>query len=163
MRPRLIEQLVFLVLVGGLLGWVVVESSSFPSKAGVYPWAVGVLGVVLVVVEIILTLTRKSKASEDVDEVSQLGVVNVLGKVGPYLLWLAGYYLLIYLFGLVVASALFVFAFLSLVAKARWYLALGAAGVLVAFLLGVSELLNLYWPDAWVMNWLQPVLDRFNG
>jgi hypothetical protein len=161
LQTKKIEQVVFIIMVAAVFVWVVLEARSFPSKAGLYPWAVGILGLVLAAVEIGLTITRKSKPMEGEPQFQgdDGGLMRGVRQAFPYMLWLGAYYVLIYLLGLVVASGLFIVAFLSLVGKLRWFVALGGAALLVLFLLGVSELLNLYWPDAFLLEWLAPVFD----
>ena len=72
----------------------------------------------------------------------------------PYLLWIGGFYLLIYLAGFLVASCVFVFLFLTLVGKMRWHTACGAALSLVVALLFLRRVMSLTWPTGLLENWL---------
>lgn len=167
-------RLAFGVVVILLFTWTAWQASGFAQLALYLPLAMSVLGVVIGVITVATDLINWKRqgvvASADVPETAALHgaeereIAIREGEMDPdaaggaedpravavrslvMLLWIFGYVLLIWLVGIVAASALFLVAFLRLVARTGWLLpAIGTLVVLSGMWL-MSELLNLRWP-----------------
>ena len=155
MKRRDMESLVFLLFVGLLFTLAAWNAGSFPMKARVFPQVVACAAIVLVVVELLrrfITLRRaRSPRDSQVDQdllVEERPTFTDQFVAGlPYLAWIGGFYLLIYLAGFLVASGVFVFLFLTFVGKMRWYAAGGTALSLILVLLFLRSVMSLTWPS----------------
>lgn len=180
-EARELERLVFLVLVALLFAWAAWEAQSFPDRARIFPQIVALAALVLAGAAIVRAVLAWRRARDravaagagpaaQVREASEVRgepggaevsearlppeartFVRQLAAGARYLLWIAALYVAIYLAGFVPAAAAFVFLFLVVEARARWYAALGAALILAAGLLVLGAVLNLSWPEAVVL------------
>ena len=118
-------------------------SFSFPESARRFPLVVSVISALFVVIQLVKVWLKKdsSDASENPKTVLSQG-----RKIIPYIIWILGFYLVIFLVGFVIASGIFVFSFLLTQAKLRWYMALLATVLVVAAILFLGDLLSLKWP-----------------
>ena len=124
--------LFFLLIVFAYAAW---DSMSFPTKAQTYPRTVALAAIVVTLIELVL-YTLSTRKQKPVDAADDVGVFTPqFMKILPYLIWLVVFFIVIYLIGIVLASGLFVFAFLLREGKMRWYFALGSGLIIIAFLL----------------------------
>jgi hypothetical protein len=147
------EQIVFLVLVAALFAGVFYTSLGFDPKARYFPFAVGAVFFVLSLIELARTYFIDIKgggaevATVDAEgPMSNAPLVQRFPHVLPLLLWLGGYYAGIYLIGFLLATGLFLFVFLRLVARLSvlWSV---ASGLIVGFVLyGFARMMALEWP-----------------
>lgn len=149
---------VFVLIVFSLAAYT---SMGFHRLAMYFPFAVSVLGVVLsgayvgtLVLARIRGVTGKP-VHADKDTVlggTIEGTIEVpdaaseIRKALPYLAWFIGYILLIALAGIVVASALFLAAFLYREARMRWWGVLISVVSTLVVLYTFSGVMRLYWP-----------------
>lgn len=145
---------VFVFIVFSLAAYT---SIGFHRLAMYFPFAVSVLGVVLSGVYVgTLLLSRIRGVAEkplDPDKATVLDesmeipdAVSEIRKALPYLAWFIGYILLIALAGIVVASALFLAAFLYREARMRWWGVLISVVSTLVVLYTFSGVMRLYWP-----------------
>ena len=115
---------------------------DFPSRARVYPLTVAVAALLLAGWEML----RSARATPAPDS-AVVAPTDVWGLV-RYAGWGLGYYAVIWLLGIVTASALFVAAFLIRVAGVSWRFAISSAIAVAAVLLALGGWLDLRWPRA---------------
>lgn len=148
----------FTLLFIATFTYVILESSRFPAGARLFPYYIGVVGLVIAIVELVreLFLERPNDRDDiwdgryaadlavdpdDKPRESYLGALKYFG-------WIGGYYLLIWLIGLLGATGLFVWALLRLQFGVGYRGALVSALAAVGLAFGLSEVLNLYWPQS---------------
>lgn len=142
------EQLIFSALLFALFAFLAFSALSFPPRARLFPLTVSVVSLALIVLDFFLTWRRsvKAKRNEEVNERQEGGLVSQAVKIAPYLAWILGLYLAIYLLGFLVASGLFVFSFLVTQAQMRVPFALISAAAVVGGILLLGNVLSLEWP-----------------
>ncbi|PAU76670.1 hypothetical protein [Halomonas salipaludis] len=152
MTQRLREELLFIAVLAGAMGVALYVAAGYPFNARLMPQVVSVAVLVLLGVECVLTV-RRSRASRDnavpaVDGKAQHEPLwgAKFRRTAPYLGWLAGLYLGIYLIGLMASAAIFTVAFCRLVGKMSWLSTLIGVALLMAALFGLSEAFNMRWP-----------------
>ncbi len=117
-------------------------STGFHRLAMYFPFAVALGGAVLSAIYLItLALEeRQSRLPENKEGLAEMRRALV------YLGWFLGYILLIAIAGLVVASVVFLAAFLYREARMRWWgVLISVAGTLLV-LFTISGVMRLYWP-----------------
>lgn len=153
MRQAKVEQLIFTFFVGAVFIGAAILSFAFPESARRFPLTVTILSALFVVIQILkLYLNTKQEDTKE-DASNQKTVLSQGKKIAPYIIWILGFYLLIYIVGFVIASGIFVFAFLLTQAKLRWYFALISAAIVVAGILFLGDLLSLKWPFGLISDW----------
>lgn len=143
-----------LVLTSSLLaafGYAVYSALGFTARARYFPLAIAVFGVLAGLAAVISTLVAPEKAIESGRKVQDIGALDEESGPQPraelpYLLWIAAYVLIVWVAGVVIASNLFVIAFLLRVGRWPIWRALVAAALLTGTLYGVTIGLNLRWP-----------------
>ena len=143
-RSNVIEQVIFLVVVAGVFAYALFGALDFPTQAQTFPWFVAATALVITGVELILYLLSQ-RNPENVESISD-SIRAKFGGILPYILWLLAYYGAIYVIGMVSASALFVFLFLLIPGKMKWYWALLSAVLVFIFLISMEDVMSLRWP-----------------
>ena len=143
-------ELGFGIFIFVLFSFAAYTSMSFHRLAMYFPFAVSVLGVILsgfYVGKLLIKRRRQtsSAAGEPAAEIST-DAASEIRKALPYLAWFIGYILLIALAGIVVASAIFLAAFLYREARMRWWGVLISVVSTLVILFTFSGVMRLYWP-----------------
>ena len=154
MSAKAREQLVLLGLVIVLLLWMVWEARTFPERARIFPQLIASFGLLLACAELVRTIVvhrralRRAHDAAEAIEANGTGLTWMAQFVAgiPYLLWVLGYYVAIYLIGFLAASFAFVMAFLVTVARMRWYTAAAATAVFSGLLMLFGFSFRLTWP-----------------
>lgn len=147
-RPRRVEQLVFLCVMGLVFAWAVWEARTFPDRARIFP-QVAAGGAVLLT---LFALARELRSGDDWEGYDGVPFVRHARKGARYLLWIVGYYVALWLVGFVPATALFVVAFLRVEDGMGWLRAVAGAGALLAVLIGLRWALDLALPGGLVLD-----------
>ena len=152
MTQRLREELLFIAVLAGVMGVALYVAAGYPFNARLMPQVVSIAVLVLLSVECVLTV-RRSRASHDSVAPAADGKAEheplwgaKFRRTAPYLAWLLGLYLGIYLIGLMASAAIFTVAFCRLVGKMSWLSTLIGVALLIAALFGLSEAFNMRWP-----------------
>ena len=157
MPQRRLEQLVFTFMVGALFLGAALLALQFPDTARRFPLTAALVSLSLVVVQLIRMVWRRGKSqvsqADKQPSESQETLIGQAKKIFPYLLWILGFYSLIFVFGFVIASGVFVVAFLFTQAKMRPLVALLAGGLVVGFILLIGDVLSLEWPFGLISDW----------
>lgn len=157
MRGKRTEQLVALLVLLAFFALAAWDATDFRGQARTFPLTIALVMVALVGLEFIVSLRRRApKASAEPTPDASIGETGSgeptrtmsaqLRRILPYILWLLGLYLSIYLVGMVLACALFVFLFVWQVGKVPWYWALAAGLGAGLFLILLTNVMNLRWP-----------------
>ena len=142
------------ILVFAYTAW---EARNFPALSGLFPTVISAAGIALALFTLGVDLARWRREGGAVGadapataSTAQLepgaGVGYAFARAGRYGLWLVLYLFLIWLIGLVPASAVFVALFLLIEARVRLRFLLLGSGVTVAGLLTLANAVNLFWP-----------------
>lgn len=156
-RSNVIEQVIFLAVVLGIFGWAAYGALEFPTQAQTFPWFVALTAIVITGAELVLYLLSLRNEENRAAALSAADSISArFGGILPYLIWLIAYYGAIYVIGMVTASALFVFLFLLIPGKMKWYWALLSAVLVFAFLISMEDVMSLRWPRSIVdpLVWL---------
>ena len=147
MKRANVEQLVFLLFLLALFGWALWSSLEFPGQAQTYPRTVAGAAVIITMIELVSYIV--SWSNETLTEVAPENTLTArFMTILPFLVWLAAYYVVIYVIGMVAASGLFVFLFLYREGKVKWYYALLARVFIILFLVQMEDVMSLRWPDS---------------
>lgn len=144
MKRHNIEQITFLVLMLLLFGWAGSNSLTFPDQAQTYPRTVAFAAALIVLIELGLYLWGLRSDNEEVPLSETLS--GRFRGILPYFLWLGAFFIIIYLVGIVIASALFVSIFLIREGNVPWYYAVAAGVIVIVFLLTMEDIMSLKWP-----------------
>jgi len=118
MKQHAREQLIFLGLIICLFAWATWEATGFTGQAKTYPLTVGMAALVIGLVEFV---AYAFTARRDENQPTGESLTQRFRKALPFLSWLGGLYVLIYLIGMVVSSGIFTCLFLIQKGKMRWY------------------------------------------
>ena len=131
-----------LFLITGIAG------TGFQRLAMYFPVTVSSLGFVLSAIFVFLNIRQKIKnpavvTSENETEEKEYFIGSV-----RYLAWFVGYIVLIYIAGILIATSLFLGAFLFFEAKMRWWGILISVVAALVVLNVISSVMRLYWPQS---------------
>jgi beta-lactamase regulating signal transducer with metallopeptidase domain len=151
----------FDVLIIALFGATAYMSLDFRELAQYMPLYISLLALILAFTNLIVDLVRWRATGTAVgsdtiataalreDDPEEAGEVRAtFARVVRYLGWVLGYVLLIWVIGLVPATAVFLVAFLVIEARMRLVLIAIGTVLTLAALMGISELMNLFWPPS---------------
>jgi hypothetical protein len=149
----------FDVAVLVFFAYIIWAASQFRGLAGYFPLVIASLAFVLGVVNLGVDLLKLRKAGSALAG-SDRGTASIkeeaapeerrraLARMGRYLGWTVGYVAAIWVFGMVVATPLFLFLFFLLDGRTGLLFAvLGSVGGTVALILA-SDIMNLRWPSS---------------
>lgn len=146
-----LEQVLFTLFIGLIFLGAFFLARQFPDTAQRFPNAILLTGLGFTVLHLLRVLLSKSAYPTGITD---KGIANQFSKIAPYIIWIIGYYVLIFLFGLVIASAIFVIAFLMRHADMAWYYSILSAVIVVTLMLFIGKLLSLKWPFGLLGNFL---------
>ena len=121
------------------------EAQDFPHLGAIFPIAATVPAIFMAVAQLVLDV--RARRESPVFETGKK-IKLALG----YFLALVLYFLLIWLFGFGIATALFTFGFLFGWARMRWLPSLVYTVAVVGFALLLSRALELYWPQGLLLG-----------
>ncbi len=148
-------ELVFVVLLGGGIGWVAFQVNELPHEAAFFPWLILIAAIVIWVVYVLNRLFRITQAGDekalmdigfqDADTAdSRTLILRVLRFWGSALALVLGGWLI----GFHVTVPLFVFVYLMVWGEVKFWWALVAAGALVLLIvLLYDQGLHIAWND----------------
>ena len=121
------------------------EAQDFPHLGAIFPIAATVPAIFMAAAQLVLDV-RARRQSPVFETAKKIRLA--LG----YFLALVFYFLLIWLFGFGIATALFTFGFLFGWVRMRWLPSLAYTGAVVGFALLLSRALELYWPQGLLLG-----------
>lgn len=138
--------------IGTLLVMAVVAAGAgldalgFPARARVYPVTVAVAALVLALLE--ASRVGRRDVSEPEMAVAAPPLADDLRRAVPFAAWGIGFYLAVWVVGMVTGSVIFVTLFLNRQGRMRWPAALAAGAAVGVALIGLGLWLDLRWPRA---------------
>ncbi|WP_158738036.1 tripartite tricarboxylate transporter TctB family protein [Alteribacillus sp. YIM 98480] len=129
---------IFIVFV-----WAAITALTFSRLAQFFPLYVSVAGSILSGFYLFSEIIKRFKQKEKGEKVR----VPII-RPCIYIAWVIGYILLIYLIGLLLASTIFLIAFLVVESKFAIFKALYSTGIAVGVIIVLSTLLNISWPQS---------------
>jgi TctA family transporter len=150
----------FSLLIVIVFAWALWQSRDFGVRAGLFPWAVCIPGLVLGLAQLVRELTgrRDAPAAEGIGEVGPDVPADVAARrTIEICLWILGFWIAIWLVGFSLATLLMTFFYLRVSARERWLTTLVLTAVAFAFVYGVFEkALAVPFPSGQLFAWLQP-------
>ncbi len=122
-----------------------IEATQFKELASYFPLYLSLVAIVLMVIEIIRQVINLKKGNEE--ERAEL----LHPHIGAALIYsgiLILYAVMVYVIGMVLASVIYVFAFLYFIAKTKLWKAILITAILIGAVIGFADLMNLYWPKS---------------
>lgn len=152
------EAVAFLTVIGVAFAGAAWHAQTFPMRARVFPQFVAILGFIFSVVSVgrIAVAVRLGASLPGQDGGGTLTEQAKLLR--PFFLWIAGYYVAIFLAGFIAASAIFLIAFLTVNRALRWPAAVASTTVVVVFLLFLGNMMNVVWPTGILSVWVGGLL-----
>jgi putative tricarboxylic transport membrane protein len=140
----------------------VYEAREFPRLARIFPYWISLGALILAVIQLGFELRKYLLQIED----AQADFVDlapdrslpprlVFKRALGYLLWFVGLYAAIWVFGFVIAMIGFLVAFLRYDAELSWWKTLQLAAGGFVFVVAISWLMSLYWPDGLIAQWVE--------
>ena len=152
---------VFAVLLVIIFGYGVYEARTYPFLAHVFPYWISLVALVLSVAQLMNEIRRYFLRVElveadfvDLAPDRSMPPEVIYRRALKYLAWILGLYLAIWVVGFVIAMTLFLLIFLRCEARLRWSntLTLTVCGAL--FLIGISWIMTLFWPEGLIAQWV---------
>ena len=155
-RGMKLENLLFTVLVGAVMVAAVWIASAWPTRASIAILVLGSLGLVLAVWQFVLDVKKPSDLRERSRFEAPMAAAETPWSNLEIWSWIAGFFLLIHIFGFPVAAPLFVLAYTKFYG-ARWRLAIGLSVLAWSFVYGVfDQILHVPWPEPLVHYLFRP-------
>lgn len=140
---RAVAQFGFTILMFILFVYSAIEATSFKKLAKYFPLYISIIAAIILFIEIVkqgIQLKKNVKKGEVLHP-------NLRGAI-KYGLILTVYIAMVYLIGLILASAIYVFLFLYFIAEMKLIQSLIAITVLTVLLITFGNVMNLYWPKS---------------
>lgn len=128
---------VFLLL---LFGTAAISALEFSRLAQFFPLYVSGAGTAFCGIYLILLIVRYKR--DNCAEEERISFLKPLTYIG----WIVGYIGLIYLAGMLIATTVFLFAFLLLESKMTWIRSALSVVCVLLLISAASALLGVYWP-----------------
>ncbi len=142
-----------------LFAWMFLVAMDFARMARYFPLSISAAATVLAAINLAVDLRRVRTRGTALDEAAsqesrslESGTTSTdeaarqFRATLRYLTWILGYVAAVAIAGMLVATAVFLIAFLLVEAKTRWWLALVGSAAALGVLIAVSSVLNLRWP-----------------
>jgi putative tricarboxylic transport membrane protein len=152
-RSRLAAVFTFVVVV--LLGLALWQSRGFGYRAGLFPWVVGIPALVLVAVQFFIDLSGRTRFKpEDIGASGELPRDVVNERTTKIMLWTAGFFLAIWLFGFSIAVPLTSIVYLKIAGREKWPLTIAYSFCVWAFFYFLFDRgLSVPFPDPALLAW----------
>jgi hypothetical protein len=142
--------LIFSTLLFLMFSWMAWEAISFKQLARYFPLYIAIGGAILTLIDIFKKIIKLRKQRQE----SKEPLHENLAEVIKYILWFVGYLVVIYVAGLVLATAIFLAAFLLIEAKLSFIkIGISVGSVLIAIMV-FDSVMKLYWPRSLLGSFL---------
>lgn len=153
-----IPSIIFSAFIAVIAIYAFISSGDFPRGARLFPQTISVIALILAVLSIannLLHRTSNQLAKSEEPDTADLTSDASVNEVWPYLAWISGAYLAMYVLGFFLASGLFCLFFLRSVACMSWAgnIAMTALCLTTLAVLGVG--LNINWPEGLLASFLE--------
>jgi putative tricarboxylic transport membrane protein len=148
----------FSVLIVILFAWALWQSRDFGVRAGLFPWAVCIPGVLLGLAQLARDLTgrREAPAPDTIGDATAGVPAEVAARrTLEIVLWILGFWIAIWLVGFSLATLAMTVLYLKVAARERWGLTLVLTALSIAFVYGLFDKgLGVPFPAGQLFAWL---------
>lgn len=131
-----------------------IEANNFSDLASFFPLFTAIIAANLALISSLiqgLNIYKLKKGtiseSDDKDNAIELESEDAsLGLIFYYCGWVAGYVLIIYLLGLLIATVIFLVLFFIIESKFKIWKTFLFTAIVITIIIAFGNLLNLYWP-----------------
>jgi putative tricarboxylic transport membrane protein len=147
----------FSLLIVVIFAWALWQSRDFGVRAGLFPWAVCIPGVLLGLGQLARDVTgrRESPAPDALGDVTDTVPAEVaVRRTIEIGLWIVGFWIAIWLIGFSLATLAMTLLYLKVAARERWGITLALTAVCVAFVYGLfDKALGVPFPSGQLFAW----------
>jgi hypothetical protein len=133
--------IIFSILVFAIFGLAALEAQNFRELARFFPFYIAIMGAIVVLADLIVQLRRRSKSKKP-----EKALHENLPAALKYLLIIIGYLVLIYIFGIFIGTAIYLFCFLYFETKFGLIKSIISVAIVIGFIMLFGDVMNLYWP-----------------
>ena len=151
----------FSASIVAVFAYGVYEVRQIPLLARIFPFWISLVALCLSLFQLGIELRRYFSGARELEADfadlipdRDLAPSEVYRRAAYYFMWIAGLYVAVWLIGFVTAMGVFVFCFLVLEARQKWFTALPMSLLSSLFLVAISWLMTLYWPEGLISSWL---------
>ena len=160
---RISPATIFALFIVAVTGWAVWVASTYYILSGLFPMIIGSFTVLMclsfVVKESITEgAMRRSSVPVDIEPDHSVPIKVRLIKGARVFAWFMAVYPAIWLLGFKLAVVLFFAAYLIVEARAKWFTILGLMALLVVVLFLFGRVLEVFWLEGLLNQWLQEPL-----
>jgi hypothetical protein len=134
--------LIFSVFVFALFSWMAWEATGFAELARFFPLYISIAGAVLTLADIVLRIIKLNRNINKKTEAVHDAPLSVL----KYIIWIIGYLVLMYLLGFLVATTIFLFAFLYIESGFKLIKTFLSVTITMVAIISFGNLMTLFWP-----------------
>ena len=149
---------VFSALIVVLFAWALWQSRDFGMRAGLFPWAVCIPGLLLGLGQLARdVMGRRDPVAAEMDAAAGPDVPAAVAarRTVEICLWILGFWMAIWLVGFSLATLVMTLLYLKVAARERWRMTLLLTALAVAFVYGLFEKgLAVPFPSGQLFVWL---------
>ncbi|OLB98906.1 MAG: hypothetical protein AUH30_06545, partial [Candidatus Rokubacteria bacterium 13_1_40CM_68_15] len=155
-RAMLLDgETVFSAVIVALFAWALWQSRTFGTRAGLFPWAVGVPGILLGLGQLARDLTGRRETRADGEPASDVPPDVARRRSIEICAWIAGFWVAFWLLGFSLATLVATFLYLKVGARERWPITILLSVFGFAFVYGLFEkALGVPFPPGQLLVWL---------
>jgi hypothetical protein len=142
------QDILFNLVLVLVIGWGVFEARQWDARARLFPWAIGIPLLALLLIHLALQVRAVAGAPRPVNGDLDYGVNPAVARrrTAVMVAWLLGFAVVIGLLGFAVGGTLATLAYLRLAARERWPISLAITAGTGAFFVVLIRLLNIPFP-----------------
>lgn len=137
-----LANIIFTGFIFALFTLAALEALTFSRLAQFFPLYISVAGSILSLLYLIKVIKEHIKITSPEERYEQIAILKPL----RYIAWIIGYLLMIYVFGILIATAVFLFVFLILESKLKVLTSVLSTAVMLVIITYLSEAINIAWP-----------------
>lgn len=149
-----IFSLIFTLFLFVVFTLAAIEAKNFTSLASFFPLFTAIIAAILSLISSLIQginiyRLKKGKISESdaKDNAIELESEDAsLGLIFYYMGWVAGYVVIIYLLGLIIATVIFLVLFFMIESKFKILKTLIFTAIVITLIISFGNLMNLHWP-----------------
>jgi hypothetical protein len=141
--------LIFSSAIFLLFSWMAWEALNFKELARFFPQYIAIGAAILAFIDIFIKIRKLLKGKQDHDPLHEN-----MAAVVKYIVWIISYLIMIYLVGLVLATAIFLTVFLTVEAKLGLIKTGISVGVVLIVIMVFGDVMKLYWPRSLLKSFL---------
>lgn len=139
-----IANIFFTAFIFALFALAALEALTFSRLAQFFPLYISGAGAILSLIYLIKIIIEHIKGTSPEDRHEQLEILKPL----RYIAWIIGYLLMIYVFGMLIATAVFLFIFLIAESKMKVLSSVLSVAVMLVLITYLSAAINIAWPSS---------------